>query len=74
MSQAFAVEAARAGLAGIRYLVRHDPAQEFHGIALFGPAGDPDAPESASGVDADLGRDLQPEARAVFGSRILPTP
>ena len=37
--QAFAVEALRAGFGGIRYFVRHDPAQKLFGIALFGDAG-----------------------------------
>ena len=35
-SQAFGVRALTAGVDGIRYLVRHDPAQRLYGLALFG--------------------------------------
>ncbi|MGO9899342.1 MAG: RES domain-containing protein [Solirubrobacteraceae bacterium] len=38
-SQAFAADALDARFGGIRYLVRHDPAQKLYGIALFGEAG-----------------------------------
>jgi hypothetical protein len=38
-SQALAVSAVQSGFAGLRYLVRHDPAQNLYGLALFAPAG-----------------------------------
>lgn len=39
-TQVWAAAFAVAGLDGIRYLVRHDPAQRLVGYALFGAAGD----------------------------------
>ena len=40
-SQRFAASALESGFAGVRYLVRHDPAQKLYGVALFAPAGVP---------------------------------
>ena len=40
-SQAFAAAVAGAGFNGVRWWVRHDPAQKLVGVALFGPAGAP---------------------------------
>ena len=70
-SQAFASEAVAAGFAGIRYLVRHDPAQELFGVALFAPVGSAGWP---SGDDGPIPADLLAEAGRVFGYRVLPTP
>jgi len=75
-SQAFAVHAAQAGFGGVRYLVRHDPAQQLYGIALFAPAGapgpaDPVWPARDSGAIPD---ELIAEASGRFGYRILPLP
>ncbi len=75
-SQAFAVDAAQAGFDGIRYLVRHDPAQQLYGIALFAPAGAPDPtdrgwPPHGDGAIPD---DLVAEAGKRFGYRVLPVP
>lgn len=75
-SHAFAVDAARAGFDGIRYLVRHDPRQKLYGVALFGPAGAP-APDDAqwpAGPDDDIPGNLVAEAGRVFGYKVLPVP
>jgi hypothetical protein len=74
--QAFAADALGAGFAGIRYLVRHDPAQKLYGIALFGEAGE--QPENdrveASILDQPIPDQLIAEARRRFGYRVLPRP
>jgi hypothetical protein len=71
-SQAFAVQAIDAGFGGVRYLVRHDPAQQLSGVALFG------APDGAGqwpqGNDAAIPDDLIAEAVRLFGYRVLPEP
>jgi hypothetical protein len=75
-SQAFATDVLGAGFAGIRYLVRHDPAQKLYGIALFGEAGE--QPENdraeASILDHPIPRELIEEAQRRFGYRIVPRP
>jgi hypothetical protein len=68
-SQAFAVEAVQSGFDGIRYLVRHDPAQRLYGVALFGEEG-----EWPEGDDREIPDELIAEARAAFGYRVLPPP
>ena len=74
-SHAFAARAVADGFAGVRYLARHEPAQDLYGVALFAPAGapepgDPDWPEGPGPIpDA-----LVDEARRRFGYRVLPTP
>ncbi len=75
-SQAFAVEAARAGFHGIRYLVRHDPAQKLFGIALLASAGAPDPPDPDWPLDGDgsIPDELVAEASERFGFRVLPPP
>jgi hypothetical protein len=75
-SQAFAVDALGAGFAGIRYLVRHDPAQKLYGIALFGEAGEQPGNEhaEASIFDHPIPDELVAEARRRFGYRVLPRP
>lgn len=76
-SHSFAVDAATAGFDGIRYLVRHDPAQKLYGVALFGEAGEPAAagnPAAASFADCSIPDELVDEAKRLFGYRILPTP
>lgn len=75
-SHAFAVAAVRARFDGIRYLVRHDPAQELYGIALFARAGaptpaDPDWPQERDGPVPD---DLVADASKRFGYRVVPAP
>ena len=75
-SQAFAADALGAGFAGIRYLVRHDPAQKLYGIALFGEAGElPDNDRAeASILDHPIPDELIAEARRRFGYRVVPRP
>jgi RES domain-containing protein len=75
-SHAFAVRAIAAGFDGIRYLVRHDPAQRLYGLALFGAPGAPDPadPNWPEGVDGDIPLELITEAERAFGYRVLPPP
>jgi hypothetical protein len=73
-SQAFAVEALRAGFGGIRYFVRHDPAQKLFGVALFGEAGPSAEPAGAASVSGPIPEDLVDQARVRFGYRIVPRP
>lgn len=74
-SQTFAVQASEAGFDGVRYLVRHDPAQKLYGLALFAQAGIPDPADpqwpAISGAIPDA---LVRDAERVFGYRVLPTP
>ncbi len=74
-SRAFADRALTAGFAGVRYWLRHDPAQRLYGIALFGPAGapDPEDPNWPPGTDSPIDDELLAAARA-FGYRVLPVP
>jgi RES domain len=70
-TQAWAEAFARAGFDGIRYFVRHDPAQRQVGFALFGASGAVHWPvESTDVVDADLIRDAQER----FGIQVLSPP
>jgi hypothetical protein len=75
-SQAFAAEALGAGFAGIRYLVRHDPAQKLYGIVLFCEAGE--RPENDRDemtiLQHPIPDELVEEARQRFGYRIVPRP
>jgi len=75
-SQAFAVQALAAGFDGVRYLVRHDPAQRLYGMALFADAGASDPADLSwpAGYDGDLPDELIAEARRRFGYRVLPPP
>lgn len=74
-SQTFAVQALEAGFDGVRHLVRHDPAQKLHGLALFSRAAapapaDPLWPGNSSAIPETLVR----AAERRFGYRVLPTP
>ena len=75
-SQAFAADASGAGFAGIRYLVRHDPAQKLFGIALFGEAGEqPDNDRAEAWIlDHPIPDELIAEAQRRFGYRVVPRP
>jgi hypothetical protein len=74
-SQAFAADAIAAGFDGVRYLVRHDPAQALHGIALFAEAGAATDPGLwPSGDDGEIPNALVTEAERVFHYRVLPFP
>jgi hypothetical protein len=74
-SQAFAVEAVESGFDGIRYLVRHDPAQRLYGIALFAPAGAAAEPSAwPPDEDTAVPEALVAEASRLFRYRVLPTP
>jgi RES domain-containing protein len=74
-SQRFAAHALAAGFDGIRYLVRHDPAQKLYGIALFGPPG---AADPADGcwphASGPIPGGVIARAEREFGYRVLPTP
>jgi hypothetical protein len=70
-TQQWAAAFANAGLAGVRYLVSHDPAQEFVGVALFGPAGAEERPVADTGpIDSGV----IAAARERFGIIVLPAP
>jgi RES domain len=74
-SQAFAVDAVESGLDGLRYLVRHDPAQKLYGLALFAPAGVViDEALWPPGRGGPIPDDLGDEAARLFGYRVMPTP
>jgi hypothetical protein len=74
-SQTFAVQALENGFDGVRYFVRHDPAQKLYGLALFAQAGIPAPgnrqwPADSGAIPNALVRD----AERLFGYRVLPTP
>jgi hypothetical protein len=73
-SQAFAVDAVKAGFAGIRYFVRHDPSQKLYGIALFGEPGSSAEPTASRTSSSPIPDELVDQARARFGCRIVPRP
>ena len=75
-SQRFATDAIAAGYEGVRYFVRHDPAQKLYGYALFAPAGapEPDDPLWPAGDDGPIPRELIEEAARLSGYRVLPAP
>lgn len=75
-SHAFAADAVAAGFHGVRYLVRHDPAQRIYGYALFGSPGASRSLVSAAGSASDeqIPAAVAEEARRLFGYRVLPTP
>jgi hypothetical protein len=75
-SQAFAISAVHAGFGGIRYLLRHDPAQHLYGVALFGEPGTRDTADEAWPVaaDAPIPDVLVADARRRLSDRVLPVP
>lgn len=73
MTQAWAGALHRAGFDGIRYRVRHDPAQDLVGIALFGSAGVHD--DALVTVErSPIPASLIAEAWDRFGIVVLPAP
>lgn len=74
-SQTFAVQAFEAGFDGVRYLVRHDPAQKLYGLALFLRAAAPaPADQLWPGNSSAIPETLVRAAERQFGYRVLPTP
>lgn len=73
-SQAFARDAVASGFSGIRYLVRHDPAQQLYGLALFAPAGTAEIERWPVGDITEIPTALIEEARRQFGYTLLPSP
>ncbi|MCP9490079.1 MAG: RES family NAD+ phosphorylase [Solirubrobacteraceae bacterium MAG38_C4-C5] len=73
-SQTFAVRALEKGFAGVRYLIRHDPAQKLLGITLFGEAGAAESEAWPIGSEQPRSPELIAEAHRRFGYRVLPTP
>jgi hypothetical protein len=74
-SQEFACQAHRAGFDGVRWWVRHDPAQKLVGVALFGPKGEPhDTDRWPAPEPAELSERLLARARRDFGYRVVPRP
>jgi hypothetical protein len=74
-SQALAADAVESGFTGVRYLVRHDPAQQLYGIALFGKADtNPEAQGLPVGSDTPIPQQLVADAARLFSYRVLPSP
>jgi hypothetical protein len=75
-SQEFAVAVANERFDGIRYLLRHDPAQRLHGVALFAAAGAAAPADLAWPIidDGPIPDDLLGEAAKRFGYRVVPRP
>jgi hypothetical protein len=73
-SQKLASDLALADYDGIRWWVRHDPAQRLVGIALFGPAGAPSATGLPPADSREIDASLLDEARRKFGYRVVPRP
>lgn len=75
-SHAFAASAATAGFGGIRYLLRHDPAQKLYGIALFGEPGVPRRKGATwpAGTAGPIPETLVADAGRLFGYRVLAIP
>ncbi|MGQ0670240.1 MAG: RES family NAD+ phosphorylase [Actinomycetota bacterium] len=72
LTQRWARAFAAASFDGIRYFVRHDPAQRRVGIALFGDAGEAGGwPEPTT---EEIGEDLLMDVAGLFGIRVLPRP
>lgn len=72
LTQRWARAFSLASFDGIRYLVRHDPAQRRAGVALFGKAGEAeDWPDPETQL---IDEDLLMEAARRFGIRVLPRP
>jgi hypothetical protein len=53
------------GVDGVRYLLRHDPAQRLAGVVLFGPAGS--HPELPVDSGEPIGKDILDEVYRRFG-------
>jgi hypothetical protein len=75
-SQRFAAQALEEGYAGVRYLLRHDPAQRLYGLALFGTPGEPGRGERRwpRGSTRAIPDTVVREAERQFGYRVLPAP
>jgi RES domain len=68
-TQAWAHAFAQAGFDGIRYLLRHDPAQRLAGVALFGPAGSP--PEFPADPGEPIGNEIIEKVHRRFGIQVI---
>jgi hypothetical protein len=66
-TRTWAAAFARAGFDGMRFFVRHDPAQRRVGIALFGPAGEAAWPVASTD---EVSTDLLGRAHAIFGIQV----
>lgn len=74
-SQALAVNTVESGFAGLRYMLRHDPAQQLYGLALFAPASAASEDQSwPAGSDSPIPRELVADASRLFNYLVLPTP
>ncbi|MGH9068781.1 MAG: RES family NAD+ phosphorylase [Acidimicrobiales bacterium] len=72
-TQAWAAAFDQANFHGIRYRVRHDPAQDLVGVALFGTAGE-DEVELLTVDTSPIPAELVAAAEQRFGIVFLPTP
>jgi hypothetical protein len=75
-SHDFAGRVKDAGFDGIRYFLRHDPAQKLFGYALFSAPGLSGSLMVAHGsaTDEEIPAAVIEQAQRVFGYRVLPTP
>ena len=73
-SQELASGLAAVGYDGVRWWVRHDPAQRRVGIALFGSAGAAPSRTEAHVASREIDEQLLDEARRNFGYRVVPAP
>lgn len=67
LTQAWGAAFALAGFDGVRFFVRHDPAQQHAGIAVFGPVGEAAWPITATNV---ITADLIIDVETRFGIRV----
>ncbi|MGH9073619.1 MAG: RES family NAD+ phosphorylase [Acidimicrobiales bacterium] len=74
-THAWATAFDRANFGGVRYRVRHDPAQDLIGVALFGMAGEGmNKSQLASVETSPIPTGLVAAAEQRFGIVVLPTP
>lgn len=69
-TQAWAHAFVLAGFDGIRYLLRHDPAQRMAGVVLFGPAGSPPTLPATPGEP--IGEEIIEKIHRRFGIQVTP--
>ena len=73
-SQMLAATLFDAGFDGIWYPLRHDPASDLMGMALFGEAASTDASRFDDVKTGPVPRDVLDEALTRFGIRVIPGP
>ena len=74
VTQAWAEALQKAGFAGVRYFLRHDPGQTLVGVGLFGPAGERRRPSDKEAHSRPIPKQAIEEAGYRFGILVMPTP